>query len=126
MRDVTERGAWEEWLQYFCNGVARQAEDALSRTKRINSLHEKWRAEAASDSSSTPSKLIDLIGSNPYVTPRGVQEKLGVAYNTAAAGIRQLERRGIVTKMGDNKRDRVFCALEILSILKEPPRLDPD
>jgi len=126
LRDVTERGAWEEWLHYFCNGVARQAEDALSRADRINSLLEKWRAEAASDSSGTPAKLIDLIGSNPYLTPRGMQEKLGVAYNTAAAGIRRLERRGIVTKMGDNKRDRVFCAQEILSILEEPPRLEPD
>jgi len=126
LRDVTERGAWEEWLHYFCNGVARQAEDALSRAERINSLLEKWRAEAASDSSGIPAKLIDLIGSNPYVTPRGVQEKLGVAYNTAATGIRRLERRGIVTKMGANKRDRVFCAQEILSILEEPPRLDPE
>lgn len=126
LRDVTERGAWEEWLHYFCNGVARQAEDALSRADRINSLLEKWRAEAASDSSGTPAKLIDLIGSNPYLTSRGVQEKLGVAYNTAAAGIRRLERRGIVTKMGDNKRDRVFCAQEILSILEEPPRLEPE
>lgn len=126
LRDVTERSAWEEWLQYFCNGVARQAEDALSRAERINALLEKWRTEAAGDSSTTPAKLLDLIGSNPYLTPRGAEEKLGVAYNTAADGIRRLERRGIVTKMGDSQRDRVFCAQEILAILEEPPRLKPE
>jgi len=126
LRDITERSAWEEWLQYFCNGVARQAEDAVSRAERINALLEKWRTEAASDSSTTPAKLIDLIGSNPYLTPRSVEEKLGVAYNTAADGIRRLERRGILKKMGDSKRDRVFCAQEILSILEEPPRLEPE
>jgi len=27
---------WSGWLQYFLNGVARQAEDALSRAERIN------------------------------------------------------------------------------------------
>src|ERR1700723_2736811 len=36
LRAVTERGAWEDWLLYFFNGVARQSEDAPSRAERIN------------------------------------------------------------------------------------------
>jgi Fic family protein len=126
LRGITERSAWEEWLQYFCNGVARQAEDALSRAERINALLEKWRTEAAAEKSSVPGQLIDLIGSNPYLTPRNVEAKLGVAYNTAADAIKRLERRGILQKVGDRKRDRVFCAQEILSILEEVPRLEPE
>ncbi|CAN5755613.1 Fic family protein [soil metagenome] len=126
LRDVTERSAWEEWLQYFCNGVARQAEDALDRAERINTLLEMWRAKAANESSSIPGKLIDLIGANPYLTPRSVEAKLGIAYNTAADGIKRLERHGILKKVGDRKRDRVFCAQEILSILEEVPRLEPE
>ena len=124
LREVTERSAWEGWIQYFCNGVARQAEDALSRAERINALLENWRAKAAADSSTVTARLIDLIGANPYLTPRGAQENLDVAYNTAASGIRRLERRGILKKIGESKRDRVFCAQKILSILEEPPRLN--
>ncbi|MFM8808966.1 MAG: Fic family protein, partial [Chthoniobacterales bacterium] len=38
LNGVSERSAWEEWLFYFLNGVARQSEDALSRAQRINQL----------------------------------------------------------------------------------------
>jgi hypothetical protein len=37
-----------------------------------------------------------------------------------------LEAGGVLTKVGDSKRDRVFCAREILDILEEPARLVPE
>jgi Fic family protein len=126
IRAVTEHGEWERWLNYFFNGVARQSEDAISRAERINALLEKWRMQAASDSSTASLRLLDLIASNPYVTPKNAEEKLDVAYNTAADAIRRLERRGILHKVGDSRRDRVFCATGILDILEEPARLKPD
>src|SRR6266436_7140401 len=49
LRGVSERGDWAGWLQYFLNGVARQAEDALSRAERINALLERWHRKLASD-----------------------------------------------------------------------------
>ena len=126
IRAVTEHGEWERWLHYFFNGVARQSEDAVSRAERINALLEKWRMQAASDSSPASLRLLELIASNPYVTPKNAEEKLDVAYNTAADAIRRLERRGILHKVGDSRRDRVFCATGILDILEEPARLKPD
>lgn len=125
IRGVTEHGEWERWLHYFFNGVARQSEDALSRAERINILLEKWRIQATADSSATPARLLDLIGSNPYVTPRNAERKLGVVYNTAMDAIRRLERRGILQQIGESRRDRVFCAKGILDILEEPARLKP-
>ena len=126
IRAVTEHGEWESWLNYFFNGVARQSEDAISRAERINALLEKWRVQAASDSSPASLRLLELIASNPYVTPKNAEAKLDVAYNTAADAIRRLERRGILHKVGDSRRDRVFCATGILDILEEPARLKPD
>ena len=98
----------------------------MSRAERINALLEKWRTQAAADSSAVSVRLLDLIGSNPFVTPRNAEEKLDVAYNTAVDGIRRLERRGILQQVGDSRRDRVFCAKGILDILEEPARLKPD
>jgi Fic family protein len=126
IRDVTERGDWERWLHYFFNGVARQAEDAAGRARRINALLEEWRAQAATETSPVPSRLLDMIGANPYVTPTSVRQKLNVAYNTAVDAIRRLERRGILLKVGESRRDRVYCASGILEILEEPARLKAD
>jgi Fic family protein len=123
LRDVTERSEWLEWLEYFLNGVARQSEDALSRAERINKLLADWRAMFSGAGSKVPLQLIELIGSNPFLSPRVTQEKLGAGYNTVMRAIGQLEARGVVAKVGEAKRGRVFCATAILDILEEPARL---
>jgi Fic family protein len=126
LRGITERGDWAGWLEYFFNGVARQSEDALSRAERINQQLAAWREAFAGSGSKVPLQLIDLVGSNPFLTPRETERRLGVAYNTVMRAITALEEGGVLTKVGDGKRDRVFCARAILDILEEPARLVPE
>jgi hypothetical protein len=69
--------------------------------------------------------MLDLLGSNPFVTPRGAGEKLDVAYNTAMRAIGILQEQDILAAATAAKRDRVFCAKTLLDILEEPARLTP-
>jgi len=126
LRGVSERGDWAGWLQYFLNGVARQAEDALNRAERINGLLTRWRAKLAGDAGAkTAFRMVDMLGANPFVTARGVEQRLDIAYNTAMRAIGQLEKHGIVRKVSGAKRDRVFCAKKLLDIMEEPAQLTP-
>jgi Fic family protein len=126
LRGITERGDWTCWIEYFLNGVARQSEDALSRAERINQLLAGWRDKFAGGGSRVPLQLIDLLGANPFLTPRETERRMGVAYNTVMRAVTVLEAGGVLTKVGDSKRDRVFCAQAILDILEEPARLMPE
>jgi Fic family protein len=126
LRAVTEHGDWAGWIEYFLNGVARQSEDALSRAERINGQLARWREDFGGGGSKVALRLIDLIGANPFLTPRETERRLGVSYNTVMRAIAALEAGGVLTKVGDSKRDRVFCAREILDILEEPTRLVPE
>ena len=123
LRGVTERSAWEDWLLYFLNGVARQSEDALSRSERINQQLDQWRERVSRTGSSVALRLLDLLGTNPFITVRKAEAQLEVAYNTAAAALRRLVKLRIVKQVGEARRDRVFCAQALLDILEEPPRL---
>ena len=125
LRAVTERSAWEDWLLYFLNGVARQSEDALSRAERINQQLDQWRERVSRTGSGVALRLLDLLGTNPFITVRKAEAQLGVAYNTAAAALRRLVKLRIVKQIGEARRDRVFCAQALLDILEEPPRLRP-
>lgn len=125
LRAVTERGAWEDWMLYFFNGVARQCEDALSRAERINQQLEQWRHRVSRSGSRVAIRLLDLLGANPFITVRKAEAQLGVAYNTAAGALGRLVRLRIVHQIGEARRDRVFCAQALLDILEEPPRLRP-
>lgn len=125
LRGISERGAWNDWLEYFLLGVARMSEDALSRATRINELLAKWQKKVSGESTRNPLRVVELLGQNPFITIKGASERLGVAFTTAQRAVERLERDGIVMKVGDAKRDRVYCATSLLTILEEPARLRP-
>ena len=71
-------------------------------------------------------RVVDLLAANPFITAKGSVGKLGIAFTTAQRAIERLERLGIVQRAGTAKRDRVYCAKELLDILEEPAQLVPD
>jgi Fic family protein len=124
LRAVSEHSEWEPWIQYVLNGIGRQAEDALSRAERINGLMDRWRA-ALAGGTAMPLRLLDLLAANPYVTVKGATGRMKVAFTTAQRAVDRLQTAGILTQVGDARRDRVYCARPLLEILEEPAQLVP-
>lgn len=108
---------------YFLNGIAVQSEDDLSRAERINDLLNKWKLQVASAASSVPVDIVEHFAVNPYLTIKKISEELDIAYSTAQRGVSKLEAENIIQQVGGNKRDKVYCATQILSILEEPARI---
>jgi Fic family protein len=123
LRGVSEHGAWNDWLEYFLIGIARTAQDALSRASRINQILAQWQRLVAGESTNTPLRIVDLLAANPFITATGIAKELGIAFTTAQRAIKRLERVGIVKRATDAKRDRVYCAQALLDILEEPAKL---
>lgn len=123
LRGISERGAWQDWIEYFLLGIARMSEDALSRAARINGTLAEWQKNVAGESTKTPLRTVELLGTNPFITTKFCAQKLGVAFTTAQRAIARLERLGIVQQVGTAKRDRVYCAKALLDILEEPAQL---
>ena len=117
---VTREGAWERWLIYFLRGVRLQADDAVDRMEEIDGLFEDWREELAGIQSGRPEKVLRLFVENPYWTVGGIAKELDVAYTTARRAIDRLEIAGVVSPIGDARRNRVYCAREMLDILTAP------
>jgi Fic family protein len=123
LRAVSERSAWQDWLEYFLLGVARMSEDALNRATRINDILAQWRYKLAGESTNTPLRVLDLLSANPFITTTGAARQLQLAFTTAQRAIERLERNNIVQRTTDAKRDRVYCAQQLLDILEEPAHL---
>jgi Fic family protein len=124
--NVSRDGTWRDWLIYFLNGVAVQSEDVLSRAERINALIQDWKMIVASSGSAVAVDIVERLAVNPYVTINKIAEDLGVAYSTAQRGIQKLEAANIIQKTSDNKRDKVYCAGLVLSILEEPTKISAE
>ena len=121
--NISSHGTWHEWLLYFLNGVAVQGLDVLSRAERINALIARWQIKVGNRSEGIVQEIVKNLAVNPYCTTKKVAEKLDVAFTTAARAIGKLEELGIIKQTSQGKRDRIYCANEILTILEEPTKI---
>ena len=116
----TREGAWERWLTYFLRGVQIEAEDAIARMEQIDRLFEAWREELAGAHSGRPREVLRLFAENPFWSATGIAEELGVAYTTGLRAVERLQAAGIVSPVGSAKRNRVYCARDMLEVLEAP------
>lgn len=121
---TTQKGEWEEWLLYFLRGVTVQSQDAVERIQRIDGLFTHWKQSLAMMQSRLTERVLDLFAGNPFWTVTGLAKRLGVSYTTAQRAIERLASAGIVTQVGGGRRNRVYCARDILNVLEEGLRLD--
>lgn len=120
--DISSKGSWKTWLSYFLNGVAVQALDVLSRAERINTLITDWQIKVGARSE-VAQQIVKFLAVNPYCTTKKIVENYKVAFTTAQRAIDKLCSLDILTQDSIRKRDRVYCAHGILSILEEPTRI---
>ena len=120
LQSVTESSDWAGWLEYFLSGVAKQAQDALERAERINKKLSLWRAKASEFSTKTPLLIVEKLAENPFLTIKNISEEMNIAFTTAQRSIEKLEKISVLKQVGDGKRDRVYCASDILNILENP------
>jgi len=92
---------------------------------RINGLLAEWQKKVSGESSNNPSRVVELLGVNPFITIKGAADKLTIAFTTAQRAMERLGRASIVKQVGNAKRNRVYCATALLNILEEPARLKP-
>ena len=81
----------------------------VGRAERINRLLAEWRTAAGAARTQTALRMIDLLGTNPFLTPRGAEARPGLAYNTVMRAIGHLQAQGVLTSVGGAERDRAVA-----------------
>ena len=117
---VSQKGAWGQWIQFFLQAVVNQSSDAVQRSRRLLDLHQDYhRTSLEKHLPPTAGQLIELILMRPVLNLRIAQELLGVTFPTAQKAIRVLEDEGILVEITGGKRNKTYAAEEILKILEE-------
>ena len=121
---VSRESNWNQWLEYFLNGIARMSEDVLSRAERINLLLQSWKERIAGQKPKILFDVIDLLAENPFWSTKKISERLQVAFTTAQRTINLLVEKEVLSQVDNAQRGRVFCANVIMKILDEPPKIN--
>jgi Fic family protein len=115
---VSQKGAWREWIEFFLKAVTEQSEDAVTRARRLLELLRQYTQLARERHlSPTSTQLVELIFMKPVLNVKTIKEYLKVSYPSAQSAISALEEAGILSEVTGRKRDKAYSANEILKAL---------
>jgi Fic family protein len=114
---VSTVGDWHGWLEFFLGGVVTQAKEAVNWSVQLTDLHENYRRRLVGKRVPTGIHgIVDELFVNPYVTITAASKRWDVSYPTARSAIETLVRLNILEEVTGRRRDRVYCARELLRI----------
>lgn len=120
LQTVREHGDALPWIELFLDAVRSQAADAVARAQRIVELRERYRAAAATITSSSAMTLVDLACETPILSSRTVEVRLGVTRPTALRLLRQLEGAGVLEEGRPGPRgQRRYIARDLMAALAD-------
>jgi Fic family protein len=110
LQEVRENGAWEAWMEFFLNGVAETAEQALSSARELLRLAADDAVTIRSLGRSAPTALQvhGLLQKRPVTTIKSAANELRLSVPTVGKVLDLLQKSGIVREATGQRRDRVF------------------
>jgi Fic family protein len=114
-------GEWEAWLDFFLEGVAATADDAVRTARGLVDMFDADRAkiQGLGRRAGSALRVHETLKSRPVLLLPEVVARSGLSFPTASAGMDALESLGIVRELTGKKRNRVFAYSRYLSLLSE-------
>ena len=113
-------GDWEGWLDFFLDGVATIADEAVVSARELFALVAEDRARllASENVSIGALRLFELLPRHPIVTVASAMKLLETTKPTAGKAVDLLVAEGILVESTGRKRDRSFVYRAYLDRLK--------
>lgn len=118
--DVSSTGNWQAWLEFFLEGVAQQARDAVVRSRRVRELQQRYRDLLQErHESGNAFSLLDELFANPFMTAPRASAVLGLTPAGARRVLERLAQTGIVEYVS-GAWPRLYVARELLQAIENP------
>lgn len=126
LQRVRTHGAWEEWLDFYLEGVARVADEAVAKIRELLALFERDRAKVAESRSGSIYQRVALqsnldvyeyLRRQVAVRIPEAASALGTTKPTVARALDDLTRLGIAKEVTDKPRNRLWVYLEYIDVL---------
>jgi Fic family protein len=114
---VSQKAAWEAWIEFFLKGIAEQAMDGVERATKLMALWQDYRKRLQTARTSILGQnLVDQLFMQPAMSVGLARQLLRVSFLSAQNNVMRLVKLGILKEMTGRKRNRIFIAPEILQL----------
>ena len=118
---VRRTGDWEDWLDFFLEGVQETAEGAFATSQRLLQLFaaDRERIQQTGRRAGSALRVHERLTSRPLQSISSVAESTALTFPTISAAMNLLVSLGIAREITGRRSDRLFAYDEYLSVLSE-------
>ncbi|MCY4053382.1 MAG: Fic family protein [Hyphomicrobiales bacterium] len=119
LQRVREQGSWEDWLEFFLDGIIETSSQASEAAQEILNLFEvdKNRIDRLGRPATSAFRVHQLFQQKPLIGIPDVARELGISIPTVAKSVQHLEDLGIVREFTGRQYNRRFIYSEYMNIL---------
>jgi len=123
---VRREGDWEGWTDFFLDGVATIADEAVASARELFALvtADRTRVLKSGTTSVAAVRLFELLPRHPMVTVASAIKLIETSKPTATRAIETLIETGVLMETTGKKRDRSFAYRAYLDRLRTGTDLD--
>ena len=116
---VSHTGKFDPWIEFFCEAVRHQANEATEKVRRLVEVRDGMRAQLRDVRARGVSIQIadELIG-YPMITATRAARRHQVTYQAANQGIARLTDLGILRELTGRKYGRMFVCDPVMAIIE--------
>jgi Fic family protein len=118
---VLRDGDWEQWLEFFLQGVKQVAESAVSTAGRLGRLFgtDRSRIERSGRRAGSALRVHEVLKARPIQSLQSTCGATGLSFPAASSAMELLVDLGIARELTGNQRNRLFSYDPYLAILNE-------
>lgn len=122
LNHISKDGNWNDWIEFFLNGVIEHCENNMNRLIRTTNLYEKSKNEfALATNSSCAIDVLDYVFAHPIfsIPDLLLKSKQHIPVQTASQVIGKLTAAGLIDKLaaGRGRIPAVYRFTELMSLL---------
>jgi Fic family protein len=121
LQKVRVEGVWEEWLEFFLEGIAFTADQAAETAAKLRQLfrEDSERVQKLGKASGTAIQVHGYLQANPVSAIRNIASGISKTLPAVAQALANLQQLGIVTEITGQRRNRVFVYQKCLDLIGE-------
>ncbi len=110
---------WQDWLDFFLQGVRDTANQAVQTAIEIDNLFRTDKEKIGQFGRGAPSALLiyQLAQANPILSIKHAAGETKLSFQTASAAVERLADAGILKESSGRRRDRLFIYAKYLEVL---------
>lgn len=122
MAYVSAAGEWEEWIQFFAQGIAESASDTQQRIVRLVAVQKLYAARLdALGYKGTARNICDQLVATPIVTVPDLARQMDKTQAGISYAVGNLEKAGILHPlMPQGKKNRRYLAIDVHEAITAP------